>query len=194
MNYSTLLTIVNFYFLPIISKFSSSLTHHMIASFFNLTLIPVSDRSIANSMRLNIAKKRLASSTRKINVMSYEYQLFHATVTRTNSIKCLDVFFHSKLHFLTHVDYIFSGCMKLLGLIRSITYRFSSLECSYCDMSTHCWVTQPASKHRSVNTSRPNTLHNNRGSRVFSVPYRAEPHCTTLVALQPPAEQCNDRC
>jgi hypothetical protein len=53
-------------------------------------------------------------------------------------------------------------------------------------------VTQPASKHRPVNTSRPNTLRNDRRSGVFSVPCRAEPHCTTPVALQPPAQQYSD--
>jgi hypothetical protein len=40
-------------------------------------------------------------------------------------------FFDSKLHFYEHVDYVFSDCIKLLGLIRSVTYRFSSLECLY---------------------------------------------------------------
>jgi hypothetical protein len=40
MIYATLLTIVNFKFLPMISKFSASLTHHMITSYFNQTFIP----------------------------------------------------------------------------------------------------------------------------------------------------------
>jgi hypothetical protein len=47
------------------------------------------------------------------------------------NIDGLVVFFDSKLHFHSHVDYVFSECIKLLGLIRSITYRFSSLECLY---------------------------------------------------------------
>jgi hypothetical protein len=58
----------------------------------------------------------------------YVYQLCHATITRTNSVR---VFFDSKLHFHNHVDYIFSECIKLLGIIRSITYRFSPVECLY---------------------------------------------------------------
>jgi hypothetical protein len=49
----------------------------------------------------------------------------------TSSIKDLGVFFDSKLHFHNHVDYIFNECMKLLGIIRSITFCFSSLECLY---------------------------------------------------------------
>jgi hypothetical protein len=81
-------------------------------------------------MRLSIAKTCVVSYTRKKN-LSYEYQLCYTTVTRTSSIKDLGVLFDSKLHFHSHVEYVFSECMKLLGLIRSITYRFSSLECLY---------------------------------------------------------------
>ena len=75
------------------------------------------------------------------NIQQWEYrnssvtenanQLCHAIITRTSSINDLGVFFDSKLHFHTHVNYIFSECIKLLGLIRSITYRFSSLESLY---------------------------------------------------------------
>ncbi|PNF39610.1 hypothetical protein B7P43_G10540 [Cryptotermes secundus] len=82
-------------------------------------------------MKLNIAKTRVVSYTRNTNFLSYEYQLCHAIITRTSSIKDLGVFFDSKLHFHTHVNYIFSECLKLLGLIRSNTYRFSSLESLY---------------------------------------------------------------
>jgi hypothetical protein len=71
------------------------------------------------------------SYSRKINVLSYVYQLRHAAITCTSSIKDLGVFFDSKLHFHNHVDFIFSECIKLLGLIRSITLRFSSPDCLY---------------------------------------------------------------
>ncbi|PNF13713.1 hypothetical protein B7P43_G14358 [Cryptotermes secundus] len=102
----------------------------MIASYFNLTN-SVSDWCTANFVKLNIAKTHVVSYTRKTNFLSYEYQLCHAIITSTSSIKDLGVFFDSKLHFHTHVNYIFSECIKLLGLIRSITYRFSSLESLY---------------------------------------------------------------
>jgi hypothetical protein len=46
-------------------------------------------------------------------------------------MKGLSVFFVLKLYFHTHVDYVFSEWIKLLGLIRSITQSFSSLECLY---------------------------------------------------------------
>jgi hypothetical protein len=49
--------------------------------------------------------------------------------TCTSTINDQGVFFDSKLYFHSHVDYVFSECIKLLGLIRSITFRFSSQEC-----------------------------------------------------------------
>ncbi|PNF22317.1 hypothetical protein B7P43_G02928 [Cryptotermes secundus] len=66
-----------------------------------------------------------------LNFLSYEYQLCHAIITHNRSINDLGVFFDSKLHFHKHVNYIFSECIKLLGLIHSITYRLSSLESLY---------------------------------------------------------------
>jgi hypothetical protein len=74
----------------------------------------------ANSLRLNIAKRRVVSYSRKTNVLSYEYQLCHAAFTRTGSIKDLGVFFDSKLHFHNYVSFILSECIKLLGLILSV--------------------------------------------------------------------------
>jgi hypothetical protein len=35
----------------------------------------------------------------------------------------------SKLHFHHHIDYLYSRTLKLLGLIRFITYSLSSLDC-----------------------------------------------------------------
>jgi hypothetical protein len=59
------------------------------------------------------------------------YCNYHHYYYYTCSIKDLGFFFDSKLHFHEHIDYVFSDCIKLLGLIHSITYRFSSLECLY---------------------------------------------------------------
>jgi hypothetical protein len=58
-----------------------------------------------------------------------DYKLCQSPTTRTDTIKDLGVFIHVKLHFHDHVNYIFSHCIKLLGLARSITFNFSSLEC-----------------------------------------------------------------
>jgi hypothetical protein len=53
-------------------KFSMSLTHHMIASYSNLTSTPC-DWCIANSMRLNTAKTRVVSYTRETNFLCYNH-------------------------------------------------------------------------------------------------------------------------
>jgi hypothetical protein len=66
-------------------------------------------------------------------------QMFWATsiscvmllIASTSRIKDLSVFFDAKLYFHNYVHVIISECIKLLGLIRSITFRFSSLECLY---------------------------------------------------------------
>jgi hypothetical protein len=91
----------------------------------------VSDWCAANTMRLNIAKTHVVLYCRKTSILRHEYQLCHAAITRTSSIKDLGVFFDSKLYFHSHVDFIYSEGGKLLGLIRSITLRFSSLGCLF---------------------------------------------------------------
>jgi hypothetical protein len=52
-------------------------------------------------------------------------------ITRTSCVKDLGVFFDSKLYFHNYVDILYSECIKLLGLIRLITFRFSSHDCLY---------------------------------------------------------------
>jgi hypothetical protein len=70
------------------------------------------------------------SDSRRTNIPSYDYQASHAAITRISSIKDLGVFFDSKLYFHNHVDFLFFECINV-GLIRSITFRFYSLECLY---------------------------------------------------------------
>jgi hypothetical protein len=43
----------------------------------------------------------------------------------------MGTFLYSKLHFHIHVNYIFSHCMELLGLVHSVTFALPSLECTY---------------------------------------------------------------
>jgi hypothetical protein len=64
----------------------------------------------------NIAKTRVVSYWRKTNDLSHEYQLWYSVIVRTSSIKDLDFLFDSKLRFQNHVDFMFSECIKLLGL------------------------------------------------------------------------------
>jgi hypothetical protein len=82
-------------------------------------------------MRLNIAKTRIVSYSRKTNILSYEYHLCLAAIICTNIITDLDVFFDSNLYFHNHANLIFSKCTELLYPIRSITFTLYSRECLY---------------------------------------------------------------
>jgi hypothetical protein len=82
-------------------------------------------------LKLNISKTRVISFSRKTNTLFCDYKLCQSSITRTDSIKDLRVFTDSKLRFHNHVDYIVSQCIKLLGLVRTLTFSFSSLECLY---------------------------------------------------------------
>ncbi|PNF43033.1 hypothetical protein B7P43_G08782 [Cryptotermes secundus] len=83
----------------------------------------------ANCMKLNADKTKVITFSRKINYLIYEYKLLHFTITRTYSVKDLGVYLDSKLHFHDHVNFIFSECIKMLGIIRSITFNYSTLGC-----------------------------------------------------------------
>jgi hypothetical protein len=83
---------------------------------------------ISNFMKLNVNKTRVISLSRKTNLGLFDYKLYESLVTRTEFIKDLGVQIDSKLHFRHHVDYIFSQAVRLLGLIRTVTFCFSSLQ------------------------------------------------------------------
>jgi hypothetical protein len=85
----------------------------------------------ANYIKLNVDKTKVITFSMKTNILIYEYTLFHFTITRTDSVKVLGVYLDTKLYFHNHTNFIFSHCMKLLGLLRSVTYSFSSLECMF---------------------------------------------------------------
>ncbi|PNF27531.1 hypothetical protein B7P43_G02896 [Cryptotermes secundus] len=135
-------------------------------------------------MKLNIAKTRVVSYTRKTNFLSYEYQLCHAIITRTSSIKDLGVFFDSKLHFHTHVNYIFSECIQILGLIRSIIYRFSSLECLYVLYFTlvRCKLEYASVVWNSITSTDANKLERIQQKFASVCFYRFFPHISYTYA------------
>jgi hypothetical protein len=64
-------------------------------------------------------------------ILIYAYELFQSTVESTDSIKDLGVFLDSKLYFHDHVSFIFSRCIMLLGLVRSVIFNSLSLECMF---------------------------------------------------------------
>ncbi|PNF19683.1 hypothetical protein B7P43_G05097 [Cryptotermes secundus] len=79
-------------------------------------------------MKPNLSKTNVISFSRKTTVLKYQYRLGNFFILRTDSIKDLGVLIDSKLHFHQHVDILFSQTMKLLGLIRTITFSFSTLD------------------------------------------------------------------
>jgi hypothetical protein len=85
----------------------------------------------ANCINLSISKTEVTSFSRKTNILIYVYKLSQASITHTNSIVDMAVFLNSKLHFHDHVSYVFSHCIKLLDLVHSVNFTFSSLECMY---------------------------------------------------------------
>jgi hypothetical protein len=82
-------------------------------------------------MKLNISKTRFISFPRKTNTLICDYKLCQPSITRIDSITDLRVFIGSKLRFHNHVDYIFSQCIKMLGLVHTLTFSFSSMDCLY---------------------------------------------------------------
>jgi hypothetical protein len=65
-------------------------------------------------------------TSRKTNILTCQYKLCQFSVARSHRIRDLGVRLDSKLNFHKHVSYTFSECMKLLGIVGSITFCFSS--------------------------------------------------------------------
>ena len=84
----------------------------------------------ANFMKPNLGKIRVISFTRKTTSLCYPYRLGlgNSLIQRTDCVKDLGVYIDSKLYFHQHVDCLFSSALKLLGLIRTITFPFSSID------------------------------------------------------------------
>jgi hypothetical protein len=84
-------------------------------------------------MKQNVSKSRVISFSRKTITLIFHYKLYHSFISRTD----LGVFIDSELHFHNHVDYIFSQCIKFLGLVQTTTFPFSflgSLYILYCTL------------------------------------------------------------
>jgi hypothetical protein len=82
-----------------------------------------------NNMGLNTQKRSIIYFTRKTNSVHFNYYVSNEIVLRSDCIKYLGVMLHSKLYFYHHVDFVYSQALRTLGLIRYVTYIFSSLDC-----------------------------------------------------------------
>jgi hypothetical protein len=80
-----------------------------------------------NYMKMNTFKTNIISFTRKSNSIHFNYILGDLLTVRTDCAKDLGVMLDRKLHFHRHVGYFHSQALKLLRLIRFITYNFTSL-------------------------------------------------------------------
>jgi hypothetical protein len=77
---------------------------------------------VSNYMNINVNKTGVISFCRKINCHGFDYKLSESSITRTDCIRNLGVLIDTNLLF-----HIFSHAIGLLGLIWSVTLRFSSL-------------------------------------------------------------------
>jgi hypothetical protein len=80
-------------------------------------------------MDLNIQKTRIISFTRKTYSVHFNYYVSNEIILRSDCIKDLGVMLDSKLYFHRHVDFVYPQALRTLGLIRYVTYNFSSLDC-----------------------------------------------------------------
>jgi hypothetical protein len=94
---------------------------------FNLTITLYKVGALLTVWNSTTVKLKVISS-RKTSVLVYDYRVWQSFINRTDSIKDLGVFTDAKLHFHDHVNYLFSHCINLLGLVHSINCNFSSLE------------------------------------------------------------------
>jgi hypothetical protein len=79
-------------------------------------------------MKLKIRETRVIISSRKTNGLYYVYKIQDSSITCTDTIKHLVIQLDSKLHFHTHVYYIFPQSLSTSGLIRTLTYSFPTLD------------------------------------------------------------------
>jgi hypothetical protein len=61
-------------------------------------------------------------------VLNYQYRFGNLLILRTDYIKDLGIYIDCKLHFHHRVDFLFSHAMKLLKLIRTLTFSFSTTD------------------------------------------------------------------
>jgi hypothetical protein len=81
-----------------------------------------------NHMELNTQKTRIISFTCKTNSVHFNCYVSNEITLRSDCIKDLGVMLDSKLYFHRHVDFTYSQALSTLGLIRYVTYNFSSLD------------------------------------------------------------------
>jgi hypothetical protein len=85
-------------------------------------------------MKLNIFKTNIISFISKTNSIHFDYFVGDLLIVRSDCIQDLGAMLDNKLHFHRHVACLHSQALKLLELIRFITYNFSSLDNLNCTL------------------------------------------------------------
>jgi hypothetical protein len=80
-------------------------------------------------LKIKITKMRNIAVTKEEESVVIIIIIVVTVITSIIALVCVVVVIDANLHFHDHVNFIFSRCVKLLGLVRSITFNFSSLEC-----------------------------------------------------------------
>jgi hypothetical protein len=96
---------------------------------YSLSIIII--RIISNYMKLMSTKAGSLPFANKQTSMVFTTNCVKL-MSRTDCIRDLGVFIDTKLHFHQEEDNIFSQAIKLLGLIQTLTFSFSSLHSPFC--------------------------------------------------------------
>ena len=91
-------------------------------------------------MKLSANETRVISFCGKTNWKGFDYKLLDSSITRTDCMRELEVFINAKFNFHQQVDNIFSQAIRMLELIRTVTFFFSSLHALltlYCTLIRH---------------------------------------------------------
>jgi hypothetical protein len=107
---------------------SVELLIHLVTVYFYSHILTVHIWCSANFMKPNFIQIRVISFTSKPNVLNYQYRRGNYFILRTDCIKDLGIYIDCKLHFHHHVDFFILHAMKLLGLIRTLTFSFSTID------------------------------------------------------------------
>jgi hypothetical protein len=77
-------------------------------------------------MKLKTGKTAIISITNRTNSINCSYKLCNKLVDQCD--EDTGILLYCKLYFHSHFDYIFSQCLKMLGLIRYVIFSFSFID------------------------------------------------------------------
>ncbi len=84
------------------------------------------DWSVSNGMKLNISKCNIIRFQRKQCPIIYEYKIDNTIINSVSVIKDLGVLLDEQMSFNSHIDYITSKSLRILGFIKRITVGFGN--------------------------------------------------------------------